>query len=546
MHPRIKCGRHNLRARQKVQSTWAAGVLIALALSGCASLPPGSGFDKHPSIAYAHPETTRIGQTLGPAAQSHPDESAYRIISQGADGFATRVQMIAAAEHSLDLQYYIFHGDITGRLLTNALLVAADRGVHIRLLLDDGETVAGDEQIVALAAHPQIEIRIFNPFAYRGHSMVMRGLEFMVSSARLDYRMHNKLLVADGAAALIGGRNIGDAYFQIDSDAQYADDDVFAGGPIVQPLAATFDEYWNSARAIPVEALGGGKPTRSTLESLRLGLTQQLRQLSDDGVGYVQRAASGEPLEGMLSGDLPLVWAGARVVCDSPEKKRVASGSMAGRLMYEPVAAAASNAQTELLMITPYFVPTSAEMRLLHDLRLRHVRVRILTNSLESTNALLAHAAYARHRLQLLRDGVELYEVRALLGRSSKGSGQSVAVSRFGNYGLHAKLFVFDRRELFIGSMNFDQRSVRFNTEIGLIIDSPELAQETAARFEAMSQPASAYTVMLVGDESGHGRLLWHTMESGLPIDHSREPSPSLHRSVAVAFLGLLPIDKEL
>ena len=522
------------------------GLVIALASSGCASLPPGSGFDKHPSSAYAHPETTHIGQILELAGHDHPDQSAYRILSQGADGFAIRVQMIAAAEHSLDLQYYIFHGDITGRMLTNALLLAADRGVHIRLLLDDGETVAGDEQIVALAAHPQIEIRIFNPFAYRGHSVLLRSLEFTLSAGRLDYRMHNKLLIADSAAALIGGRNIGDAYFQIDSDAQYADDDVFAGGPIVRPLAATFDEYWNSARAIPVEALGGGKPTQSTLDTVRLGLTQQLRQASEDGVGYVQRAASGDPLDGMLVGKLPLVWAGARVVCDSPEKRRVASGSMVGRLMYEPVAAAAANVQTELLMITPYFVPTGEEMQLLHNLRMRHVRVRILTNSLESTNALPAHAAYARYRLQLLRDGVELYEVRALLGRTSKGSGQSAAVSRFGNYGLHAKLFVFDRRQLFIGSMNFDQRSVRFNTEIGLIIDSPELAQETAVRFDAMSQPASAYAVMLVSDQNSHGKLQWRTLESGLPVDHSREPSPTARRRVAVAVLGLLPIDKEL
>ena len=172
--------------------------------------------------------------------------------------------------------------------------------------------------------------------------------------------------------------------------------------------------------------------------------------------------------------------------------------------------------------------------------------VRILTNSLESTNALPAHAAYRRLRAQLLRDGVELYEVRAQLGRTSKGSGQSAAVSRFGNYGLHAKLFVFDRQQLFIGSMNFDQRSVRFNTEIGLIIASPELAQQTAARFEAMTQPASAYHVVLEPSSHGRPRLLWRTLENGVPVEHTREPSPTLGRRLAVDLLALLPLKKEL
>ena len=530
--------------RSSPQVLLFSAALIACTLGACAALPAGSGAAKQASTSFSQPETTRLGQIYAQAAPIHPDASAFRILSVGADGFAMRMQMIATAEHSLDAQYYIFHGDHTGKLLTGALLSAADRGIHVRLLLDDGETVAGDEQIVALAAHPQIEIRIFNPFAYRGHHLLLRSLEFAFSAGRLDYRMHNKLLLVDNAAALIGGRNIGDAYFQIDTDEQYADDDVYVGGPIVQRLAATFDEFWNSALAIPVEALAGGKPQASALDKARLRLAGQ--QAQDGASGYVQRAAGGEPLASIVGGRTPLVWSSAQVVCDSPEKRRVAAGSMVGRLMYEPVAAAAAGVQTELLMITPYFVPTDAEILLLHTLRLRNVTVRILTNSLESTNALPAHAAYARFRKQLLRDGVELYEVRALLGRTSRGSGQSAAISRFGNYGLHAKLFVFDRQQLFIGSMNFDQRSVRFNTEIGLIIASPELAQQTAARFEAMTQPAGAYHVVQEPSSSGRPRLLWRTLENGVAVEHRREPSPTLWRRVAVDLLALLPLKKEL
>ena len=522
------------------------GILVALAMGGCASLPPGSDYPKHTSVALAHPEATHLGHLFEVAGHDHPGNSAFRILSVGADGFAVRMQMIAAAENTLDLQYFIFRGDNTGRLLTDALLVAADRGVHLRLLVDDGDTIHGDEQLVVLAAHPQVEIRVFNPFAYRGHQSWLRSLEFTLNPARLDYRMHNKLLVADNAAALIGGRNIGDAYFQVDAESQFADDDVFVAGPVVQALSATFDEYWNSALAIPVEALAGGKPAQSALDHERAQLAEELKHAQSDRVSYVLHADEGDPLAGILVGRLPLVWAGAQVVCDSPEKKRVANGSMVGRLMYEPVAAAAAGVQSELLIITPYFVPTKPELQLLHTLRQRNVRVRILTNSLESTNSLTAYAAYARFRLPLLRDGVELYEVRALLGKTSKGSGQTAAMSRHGNYGLHAKLFVFDQKSMFVGSMNFDQRSAHLNTEVGLIIASPELSRQTAARFEAMTQPASAYAVALVLDQGGKEHLHWRTQEGDQAVDYTSEPSTSAWRRSQADLLTLLPIDSEL
>ena len=212
---------------------------------------PAPTFQKTRHSALAHPEETRLGRQFENAAHEHDGNSGFRIIPVGADGFLVRMQMINAAERTLDLQYFIFRGDETGRLLTDAVLHAADRGVRVRVLIDDGETVAGDEQISALEAHPSVEIRIFNPFAYRGHSTLFRAIEFMFNASRLDYRMHNKLLVVDNAVALIGGRNIGDQYFQIDPESQFADDDVFAAGPIAQQLSATFDEFWNNALSIP-------------------------------------------------------------------------------------------------------------------------------------------------------------------------------------------------------------------------------------------------------------------------------------------------------
>jgi putative cardiolipin synthase len=431
-------------------------------------------------------------------------------------------------------------------LLTDAVLHAADRGVRVRVLIDDGETEAGDEQITALEAHASVEIRIFNPFAYRGHSQMLRAFEFMFNSSRLDYRMHNKLLVVDNAAALIGGRNIGDEYFQIDPGAQFADDDVFAAGPIAQQLSATFDEYWNNALSIPSAGLAHGSSSRAALNEHREVLKEETRQAKADGVDYAKRVATGEPLAGMLANRLPLVWAPATLICDSPDKKKVESGAMVGRLMHRAVADAATAVQSELLMVTPYLIPGKEGMALFKDLHQRNVRVRVLTNSLESSTVLMAQSGYMNYRVPLLENGVELYEIRSLLG-NARGSGQTAAISRFGNYSLHAKMFVFDRRKLFIGSMNFDQRSMHLNTEIGLIIDSPELAQQIAARFEAMVQPVNSYLLVLRQNEAGRApSVVWRTQEGASAVEYEAEPARSGWQRFKANLMSVLPLDKEL
>ena len=236
---------------------FAVAVLVVAVFGGCASLPLGADFPRTASLVLAHPEQTRLGRRFEAASLAHQGNSGFRIIPAGADGFLTRMQMINAAERTLDLQYFIFRGDETGLLLTGAVLCAVDRGVRVRVLIDDGEMEPGDEQIMALVAHRSVEIRIFNPFAYRGHSMLLRATEFMFNASRLDYRMHNKLFVVDNAIALIGGRNIGDEYFQIDPGSQFTDEDVFAAGPVAQRLSSTFDEYWNNPLSIPAGAFAG-------------------------------------------------------------------------------------------------------------------------------------------------------------------------------------------------------------------------------------------------------------------------------------------------
>jgi cardiolipin synthase C len=464
------------------------------------------------------------------AARAHDSHSGFRIITPGLDALLVRAQMIDAAERTVDLQYFIFRCDTTGRLITAALRRAADRGVRVRALVDDSDTVAGDEQLLAQDGHPNIEVRVFNPFVYRGHSMSLRAVEFLFNARRLDYRMHNKLLVVDDTVALVGGRNIGDQYFQIAPDSQFADDDVFVAGPVADELAATFDEYWNSVLAIPAAALGGSRT-----------LPAAVAPAGD----LAAQIATGEPYAGMLSGRLPLVWAHAEVVCDSPDKKRVASGERPGHMMGAAVLSAAGATQSELLMVTPYFIPTPEEFQVLQDLRRRQVRVRILTNSLEANPAAFAQSGYVPYRVPMLQDGIELYEARARLG-NTQGSGQTAEISRHGNYALHAKLFVFDRQRLFVGSMNFDKRSKNLNTEVGLIIDSPELASQTAARFAAMVQPQNAYAVALREPTAGRAaQLYWRTEEAGWSVDYLSEPARSPWQRVAVQSMSLLPVGNE-
>ena len=533
-----------ITSRRCAAAAIASGLIVAL--GGCASYPPERDFPKSQSEAVRLGPDNFLVSPFAEALRRHSSESGFRILPVGVDGLLLRLELIERARQSLDLQYYIFRYDESGVLVANALMRAAQRGVRVRILIDDGETVAGDEQLLALAGQANIAIRVFNPWRYRGHNRLLRGTEFLFSRTRLDYRMHNKLFVVDGVIAVFGGRNIGDQYFQVDPESQFADDDVFAIGAAVDELARTFERYWSSELAVPAQALARGRraaAARSQAPSTRHVVPEKAESA---GANFTDKLQAGEPLAAILSGGSPLVWARAEVACDSPDKKRVAEGVRIGSLMYEPVANAIGQTQSELTLVTPYLVPTPGELKLLEDRLIQHRRVRILTNSLESAPDLAAQAGYMHYRVPLLRQGAQLFEVRARLD-SVRGSGQSRKISLYGNYALHAKLMVFDRSSLYVGSMNFDQRSVRLNTEVGLVIQSPELAQQTASRFEAMTQPQSAYSVTLQqADPRAKPRLNWSTVEAGHPVSYAVEPARSRWQRFKVRLLSLLPLDREL
>jgi putative cardiolipin synthase len=520
-----------------------ASLLVAI-LGGCASLPPGFDFPKSHSSAFQRPEETRLGRSVEDAGRQHPGKSGFRLLPSGVDGILARVQMADAAERTLDVQYYIYREDDTSKLLSDAIVRAADRGVRVRVLLDDHGALH-KHLTAALSGHPKIEVRVFNPFAYRGESHVLRSFELAVHASRLKYRMHNKLFVADNAVALLGGRNVGDEYFQANPEFDFGDYDVFAAGRVVQDLSRTFDEYWRSTMTIPVEAFGDGRASGKVLEEFRKTLEQHRIRMEE--TDYMRRLATGEPLAGMISGKR-LVWAHAEVVCDSPDKATAKGREALNWLNHGAVSRTAAAARSELLLVSPYFVPGDDGMQFLMDLRKRNVRIRVLTNSLEATDVAAAHAGYARYRPLLLENGIELYEARARMNESG-GSGTALAPGGSGRFSLHAKAFVFDRRKVFIGSMNFDRRSLLMNTELGVMIDSPELARQVAGQFESISVPANSYQVLR--DHNGDNgfarparpRLLWRIEKDGDVVELREEPVRNAWQRMVVDFLLALPLD---
>jgi putative cardiolipin synthase len=424
----------------------------------------------------------------------------------------------------------------------SAILRAASRGVRVRLLIDDTEARGQDDRIGLLAAHPNIDVRLYNPFFYRGSVGLLRFAEFSLTASRLNYRMHNKLFVVDNALAVIGGRNVGDEYFDAGDELQFGDYDVFAIGPITRDLSKSFDEYWNSSLAVPVRALYGTLPTGPKLEEMEAQLAGHLAEMHDSD--QLKALRTGNPLAGLLNSDANVVWAKAEVVADSPYKSSEGGDTIAA-LLRKTLLDAANDVKNEILIVSPYFVPGTRVSDVLKSLRERNVRVRVLTNSLMSTDVPAVHAGYRRYRVPLLEEGVDLYEVKPLPGKPAPRDGMLKAPSS-GQFSLHAKAYVFDRKKIFIGSANLDPRSLNLNTEIGLMIDSPELARQVVARFDAIAQPSNSFVLALETAREGSPKLVWKSVKDGQPIVYKSEPGDDRWRDFIVELYGTLPLEDQL
>jgi cardiolipin synthase C len=505
--------------------------LLALTLSGCASLRPDVA--RVPSHAITDAERTTLGRVFAGQATEHPGLSGFQVMASGQTAFVARAALADAAERTLDLQYYSADDDLSTDLLLLRLVAAAQRGVRVRIVLDDIYAPSRRFARRAVDLHPGIQVRLFNPFFFGGTASLFRLAEYAFDSERLNRRMHNKLWVTDNAAAIVGSRNLGDEYFDVHQSANFADVDLLAAGPIVNELSRGFDAYWNSAAAVPVQAIV------PAIEGLDASAEQQrLRERATrcKDVPPCSWLTESGLLAALRSGSLSLSWAGAQFVYDPPDqgKRPLTSGIEHGWIEDHP---GGTRTSRELLIVSPYFIPSAAGRRHLAEMHARGVRVAVLTNSLASTDSPAAHAGYARHRVGLLRAGAELYEVRPIPGvrhRLSHRWGDASPSS------LHAKLVVQDRRRAIVGSLNQDPRSRLHNTEAWIALDSAELAADLAALFDAAADAYHAFKVEL-DDAAGTDRIVWSTEEDAGIVRHDAEPAagPWLHlwRSILGALI---------
>lgn len=490
-------------------SVWRWVVLVVtMLITGCASLP--EQYERSDSFALQDTASTALGQAGREPLQDHPGQSAFRPLPGGVDALVARMVLAEAAERSLDVQYYIWHDDLTGRLFAHALLRAADRGVRVRILVDDVGTKANDEVLLSLDAHPQIEVRLFNPVASR----TFRGLGMLSDFSRTNRRMHNKSFVADNQRAVLGGRNIGDEYFEAHGEVAFGDLDVLTLGPVVAEVSEAFDLFWNAPMSIPIGALTGRLGQAASLDVLREQLAAFAEAQADSA--YARQARS-TAARGLATGTDGMFWGRGHVVVDDPAKVTRPPEDTEGHLLPQ-LARIGVQLRSELLIVSPYFVPGDAGVAALTALVQKGVRVTVLTNSLAATDEPLVHTGYARYRPQLLAYGVELYELSPERTRRSMRLG--VFGSSFGR--LHAKTAVVDRRTVFIGSMNLDPRSDTQNTELGIFVDSPQLARELL-RIVHISKLQSAYRVRL----DDQGRLQWLSMDEDKEVVLTEEPETS-------------------
>jgi putative cardiolipin synthase len=489
---------------------------LTIAIGGCASLP--RSVERLHSTALSDTNNTRLGRALAQLVKANPGRTGIHALDNARDAFAARVVLARAAERSLDVQYYIWHHDTSGSLLAHELWQAAERGVRVRLLLDDNDTRGADEAIAALDAHPNIEVRLFNPYANRGFRLVELATDF----ARLNRRMHNKSFTADNQAAIVGGRNVGDEYFGAESAVAFADLDVLAIGAVVPEVSAAFDAYWNSESAYPAASLiaaGGRLPPLEKIED------------RPEAARYLEAVRATPLVRVLLSGSLPLEWAPARVVQDDPAK--VLHPPERTELHLLPRLETAMGKPTrEMDLVSPYFVPTKDGATALSTLAESGVRVRVLTNSLAATDVSPVHAGYAKYREALLRAGVRLYELKPFVDEKDVKDKDRAAGSS--DASLHAKTFALDRKRIFVGSFNFDPRSARLNTEMGVVVESPALAMRLSQAFDR-ELPGIAYEVRLTSD----GGLEW--IEGN--ARHPSEPGAGLMKRLWIGFLSILPIE---
>ncbi|HEX5326411.1 MAG TPA: phospholipase D family protein [Acetobacteraceae bacterium] len=470
--------------------------------------------------------STGLCDSIGAVADLAAAPSGVSLVSDNLAAFALRALSARAAIRSLDLLYYFWEEDVTGRLLARELLQAADRGVRVRLLLDD-LYVRGSERVLAtLAQHPSVEVRLFNPFQVRSWGALGNAVEFLFAGYRLNHRMHNKAWIVDGQLVIGGGRNIGDEYFDASSQFNFRDLDLVVTGAAATQAVEIFNRYWTHRRVRPLGEVGASHPLDGGLDELRRTLDAAAASTS---AAYLERVQTIPDLAGLLAeGRVAVDAHKLRIVADPPGKGH---GRHRSPGMLNMILDALRGGRARILLISPYLVPGRRGTRFLTALARRGVDISILTNSLAATDVLAVHGRYARYRRRLLRAGIALHELKrgGQEGRSLFGSGGA---------SLHTKAFGVDDELIFVGSFNFDPRSATLNTEMGAFVENAVLAGQLREEHERLSDPARSWRVSLV-----RGRVTWSDRVEGTPRKLRREPGTTLMRRILARVLGWLPIE---
>jgi putative cardiolipin synthase len=507
------------------------GGFVMSLLSACGGLPDNT--NRPESQVITDGVDTQLGALFREAIHDNVPNSGLIELPRGRDAFAARAVLAREAQKSIDTQYYMWHQDTVGRLLVYELIKAADRGVRVRLLVDDMYGSDGQDTWLAMDTHPNIEVRLFAPYS----RSQPKYLQFITRFKDVNARMHTKTFTVDNQATIVGGRNIGSEYFDADPDLAFADNDVMAVGPAVAEVSAVFNEYWNSDYAFPVTTLMAAA-SDADLQALKDDATSFYEVSST--TSYVEAVKTGSFANALRDGTARFHWASGTIIHDSWRKRDQDYDGWRDDLLISQLESHIAEAKDEVIMISPYFVPGDDAVEMLCGLSRKGVNVKILTNSLASNDVVAVHAGYSKARLPLLRCGVELYELDEHL--TAKERRAFTWLPGLSKSSLHAKTMMFDKKKMFVGSFNFDQRSLFLNTEIGLLFEQPDIAAPAAEKFDNNIERI-AFKVELITNDNGKESLRWHGIEKGASIEYDSEPYVGPGTRLAVWFIRLLPVD---
>lgn len=505
---------------------------ICLLLAGCATALPVA-HERTPSTALIDPQQTELGRFFQADLAAHPGESGVMLLANGEWAFRTRTGLSNLAEKTIDVQYYIWNLDTIGYILAERLLRAADRGVRVRMLLDHFTTQKTDFTFAEMNQHPNIEIRLFNPFANNNFRM----LEFLFSLERLNHRMHNKAFIVDNTIAIVGGRNIGDNYFEVHASTNSRDLDLAVTGPIVQDVSDSFDLYWNSDFAIPVSSVLKKRLSKEEFQQKKEKLYSAVAEVKD--FPYPIDATPEVVMDKLKKLRNEVIWASAEALYDEPDKLETGDEEVTYQLTQLGEAK-----DHEIIYEAAYLIPGADGIEIARMNKEKGIRQRMLTNSLATNNVVAAHAGYLKYRRALIENGVELFELRP---DTDTVSSNLLLSDEETKAGLHTKALVIDKKFVVIGSFNLDPRSIALNTEIVILVESHELAKQVLEYMDEGAQPEHSYRVTLETDpENKTERLVWTTEIDGEEVRYYSDPEVGIWRRISTWFIGLFPIEKHL